>query len=482
MFEEINIDYHISDSTCQSNVEESGEIMAQVAYGNLNTIGKKCDYINYTHNMKLNSGFKYSKIDHFVNKKDQLNYLKELEEYDMNNELENLEKSIELDLNLENSTYSENLKLSLENNSAEIDLGLENIVHTHCMWNGATQIYKEIKISNTELLCDVYMKIEKLDGEFGKHDMYIFQKIDSIELYFYCCGYKYYKMNILTCMIHELLKENKIQQEPNIVWFKCFDFNKFYEALSHFDHMKLHMRSILYDLDISKLHLYDNYKIDIVYSSKHKIIQYYDIHHQLFNPRNITFVHHQTCINMNINEKKILLDINSCIGLCSVIFCMFVDSKYCNLKHNNLISQKTYLNNLDNFDNFDDLNELDELDELNELNKLDELDDLNYLDDLDDSDKLQMEKIILYLNGHQITYDKKQLVKIEFCGMIIYAICIDPKMKNKKTLISYMKSDFDIETLKSINFSRIDSINICFNYKSKKKYNTNICCLKTMDY
>lgn len=470
MFEEMNNNYHISDSTCQSNIEETGEILADVAYDLLNMIGKKCKNTNYTRDMKLNSGFKYSKIDHFVSKKDQLNYLKELEEYDMNNELENLEKSIESDLNLENSTYSENLKLSLENDSAEIDMGLENIVHTECMWNGATQMYEEIMISDRESLHDVYIKIEKLDGEFGKHDMYIFQKMDSIELNINYHQRRCLRMNILTCMIHELLKGNKIQQEPNIIWFKCFDLNKLSCVMYFFHNIKLKIHSILYDLDISKSHLYDNYKIDVVYSSKNKKIPDYLKNYRIEDyslESHIKYINHQT--HMNMDKKKCLFNIKYCLGLVSVIFCMFVDSKYCKMPIHQSNSVKST--------NSDHLNYLYNQNYLDELNELDDLNYLDGLDDLDSSDKLQMEKIILYLNGHPITYDKKQLIKIEFCGMIIYAICIDPKMKNKKTLISYMKSDFNIETLKSINFSRIDKIEISFDYKSEKKYNTSICCL-----
>lgn len=79
-------------------------------------------------NSILNKGTPY------VSKNKQSEYLYDLERYELEKELNQIEISIKEDLKAEQSNYSSRLKYSLENNSTELDLCCENITWNEILW------------------------------------------------------------------------------------------------------------------------------------------------------------------------------------------------------------------------------------------------------------------------------------------------------------------------------------------------------------
>ena len=436
--------------------ESGGEIFAFAAYGLQNTYLGNCKSDSENNTNIINSK-KYAVGTNFISKKDVHKYLNELEEHNMEKNLENLDNFIESDLQFENSNYSERLKFSLENNSAEIEMCYENIIKTKNIWDGENNNYNQIELTENSIY-DIYLKIEKISCEFVQSDIVNLSNLtiglitktnyldDRVHLH---------EADLFTCCLSELLKGNDIQPEPNILYFKCFDFNKSKFGLHYGNDQQIKLVLPFFDkfkrfnqLDpLNTLNpsnqtkeKFNDYKIDVIISSKNILQQVLNYEQRIISHQINDF------INVTTNKR---IKFSFCENPVSLIFCSFINKKNIDaidLHYNddeiNMRSINVYLNSSPHND-----------------------------------DEINMRSIKMYLNSSPLIFYKEELVKINFCGITTFVICIDLKLKNKKLFCSYMKGEFDYQTLKSINFSRIDKIELSFNYDSEECYDLHVNCL-----
>ena len=381
-----------------------GELYAEIAIGTQNSI--------------LNKGTPY------VSKNKQSEYLYDLERYELEKELNEIEISIKEDLKAEQSNFSSRLKYSLENNSAELDLCCENITWNEILWDGnevyLPTIQKDKNNKENFSLYDIYFKIEKTNGEFTKTDML---KFIDFEIEFRIGGSPIIKKDFFTMCVFELLDNQDILIESNILYFKAFTFeNMLYGIPIKF--LDWHL------VDIKscglKKELHSKYKIDVIFSGKN--LSNIDINLKYLN-NNILFeqiiIQSQRNSDNNIKSgTKIRLGFNHPIS--SLIFFLY--------------------DNISGHDNYNDI-----------------------YDDFEFSNP-EINSIGLCLNGGYIWWDNQELIKIDFMGIKLCIICIDPQLRDYNKFCSFTKNNFDPLTLKSINFSRIDDAHIIFEYDSDKKF------------
>ena len=357
----------------------------------------------------------------YVSKNKQSEYLYDLERYELEKELNKIEISIKEDLKAEQSNYSSRLKYSLENNSAELDLCCENITWTEKLWNGDKSYIQTIqKDKNNFSLYDIYLKIEKTDGEFTKTDML---KFIDFEIEFRIGSSSIIKKDFFTMCVFELLDNQDILIESNILYFKAFTFeNMLYGIPIKF--LDWHLVDIKsYGL---KKELHSNYKIDVIFSGKN--LSNIDINSKYLDDDMMfeqIIIQSQTKSEKNIKSgTKIRLNFNHPI---SILIIFLYD-------------------NISNFDN-----------------------DNNIYDEFEFSNP-EINSIGIGLNLNYIWWDNQELIKIDFMGIKICIICIDPQLRDYNKFYSYTKNNFDPSILKSINFSRMDNSEIICEYDSDKKF------------
>lgn len=354
-------------------------------------------------------------------------------------EIKNLGSSVETDLNLAESTYAENLKFSLENNSVEIELCYENIITNINLCNdrfvkrtNGIMYQTGCELSNGYIY-DIYLKIEKLHGEFEKNDLtelsnFVIRMMIS-ELY-----YESYiqRADFITCCILELIKGNSIQSEPNIIYLKIFDFNKLRHGFACYCNQKCIFVSDY--IDLIKINKYNKYKIDIITSSK----KLNNVQFSFEQKMTIQQTHKIT--NVFARKKCTFPKVSDCVNL---IFLTFIKSK---------------------------------------LNKF-TIDDINNIDSVDSVDSIRsLRSIIMYIDDFKpIVFNINQLIKVNFCDFTTFVICADPRLKDKKTFCSYIKSDYHNNNFKFFNFVNIDKIMLAFDFDfvESEFYDVNICCLCT---
>ena len=89
----------------------------------------------------------------------------------------------------------------------------------------------------------------------------------------------------------------------------------------------------------------------------------------------------------------------------------------------------------------------------------------------DELDRLEIESIGIYLNNYPIWWEKEELIFINFMGIELCILCIDPQYRNITKFKKYINNDINMDTMKSINFSRIYDTQIVIEYNSDKVYN-----------
>lgn len=91
--------------------------------------------------------------------------------------------------------------------------------------------------------------------------------------------------------------------------------------------------------------------------------------------------------------------------------------------------------------------------------------------ELEELDKLEIESIGIYLDNQPIWWKKEELIFINFMGIELSILCIDPQFRNISKLKKYFNNDINIDKLKYIDFSSIDNSYFVIEYNSDKVYN-----------
>jgi len=100
-------------------------------------------------------------------------------------------------------------------------------------------------------------------------------------------------------------------------------------------------------------------------------------------------------------------------------------------------------------------------------------------DNTDEISSPNIDSIGITLNESTIWWVNQEIIRVNFMGISLCVICIDPKFRNFDKFISFTKNNFEISEIKSINFSRINTSNIIieFDNENNNKYNLYTCGL-----
>ena len=379
----------------------SAEFFAQIAVGCAN------DYLN--------------KKDVYIEKNKHVQYLYDLETYELEKELNNTEILIKEDLKATETNYNSRLIYSLENNYVQVDLCCENITWKEILWDGnIAHVPKINKIKNNKenfALYDIYLKIEKINGEFTKNDMINFI---NLNIRFEIGTQTVFKKDFFTMCLFELLDKQEILTEPDVLYFKAFTFENMIYGIPVKFLNNQEIQIITEGLDKDT---HSQYKIDVIFSGKNLSSIDFDTDFENSNGFEQLIIQNQTKLEYNIESgKKFRVDFNNPVS----VFFYF-------LYENNMV------------DNINQSNDIYEDFEFSNSN---------------------INSIEIGLNGHYILWTKDEIIKINFIGITLYVICIDPQLRDYNKFCSFIKNDFDPKTLKSINFSRIDNHNTIIKYYS----------------
>jgi hypothetical protein len=395
------------------------------------------DFIDRKHNSVCGEIFAYlaigaqnsilGKNKPYVSKDKQSDYLYELEKIELENEFDKLEMSIRDDLKEEQSNYNSRLKYSLESNFVELDLCCENITWNEILWDGETPciltIQNQTNNKTNFSLYDIYLKIEKTNGEFNRTDILDFI---NFKIKFKIGGSSIIEKDFFTMCVFELIDKQEILIETNILYFKAFTFeNMQYGMPIKF----LNYHAVQIESTGLNKELHSNYKIDVIFSGK-------NLSNININPEHLdNKLFEQIIIQSQITNQeskinsgtKIKFEFNHPVSI--LMFFLYNDSNlYNGNKYNNDICEDFEFTNP------------------------------------------EINSIGISLNGYYIWWDNQELIKIDFMGIILSIVCIDPQLKDYNKFCSFTKNNFNPSILKSINFSRIDSMDAILEYDSDKKF------------
>lgn len=409
-------DYDLIDNKYKNNNSKytDGEIMAKIAYGSANKYLEKFNNI-------LNEKYKCDNV--YLSKNKQSKFLYDIESIQLEKELNNNELMIIAELEEEKKNYNSRLKYFLENNSAEIDLCFDNIILNEILWNGNIKSKVTIDNKNNKNLSiyDIYLKIEKTNGEFTQKDIL---KFVDVEFMLNISGKEVAKKDFFTTCFFELVEENEIVIEPNILFLKVFNFENLKYGIPYYF---LQNNSIEINSNNLKKELHSEYKIEVILSGKN------------LSSLNIN------SIDLENNSFEQII-VNCCIESSKEKISSGQFFKLLNIEHPvSLLMFFLFENLIDDSCDFIDYN-----------SELVSIPDIN--------------SIIISLNGQEMWWDSCELIKINFMDIKLCIICIDPQLKDYNKFCSYIKNELDLTTLKSINFSRIDTTKIKFEYDSDKKF------------
>lgn len=373
----------------------AGETIAQIAYGYANNYLEK-----FNNDIHTPFDKKYGN-NVYMPKNRQGKYLLNMEHINLERDLINDEIKLKKELEESNRNYVSRLQYSLEANTAEIDLCCENITWSEVVWNGKRKTVFIDK--NNFSLYDVYLKIEKTNGEITKDDMIKFIYVD---VNIFIDKHKLLEKNIFTMFLFELMDGQEIQLETNILYCKAFNFeNMKYGLFSKFGDIEIDIFGITI--------IHKNFKIELVLSGKNMYGMNIDLN----------------------NDKFSQIVISSYVDLCMQKISS--GQKSDNLNHlKNISSALIFI--------FDDPEK-------------------DYID-------VELETIFLYLNNAEMWWDVSELIKINFLDIPIFILCFDPLLKDYNNFVSYLNNNPDLSTLKSINFDRIDTIKLKFEYLGIDEY------------
>ncbi len=360
------------------------------------------------------------KTSQYISKSSQSAYLFNLEQIELEKELKESDDYTKEILSQANSNYNLRLNYSIQNDFVEVDLCSENRTFKHNLWNGIKSSEICLIHYNTNInycLYDIYIKIQKTSGEFTKKDLLKFVNL-KIDL---GIGGNYYtfQKDFFSICFFELIENQDILIEPNIIYLKVYTFqNMTYGIPRYF--LEYHSVSIISRGLNSIVH--SDFTIDIISSGK-----------------NIANIKPEHINKYSHFEEKVIL---SQLGDKEKIFSGFKDRILFN--HPVSILMFFLYNDPDEPDS-------DELDSPN-------INAIGLIFDNPDSNKC-------------IWWENDEIIKVNFMGIILCVLPIDPALRDYKKFYNYVNNKADFTQLKSINFSRIDKIYATIEYDNNKKYN-----------
>ncbi len=336
------------------------------------------------------------------------NYLVEAERHELEKDLLKQEQSLISDLNQESSNYKTRLYLNSMLDGVDLDLCSTNIVKTYKIWDGKKKFPIITRDDPTFSLYDIYIKITSTD-DFTKKDLLNFV---NVKFYLEIGGQSIFSRDFFSTLLFEHLDDQDIIIESNVLYLRVFTFNNFLYGIpkTMLSYHQVHIN--IYGLnDVA----HSKYLIDALYSGKN--LYSIDFKKEHINAMEQVIVQSQdTSLQIKSGQKFHFLW-NLPVQI--IMFFLYEDSN-------------------------------EETDELN---------------------RLEIESIGLYLNGHPIWWNGEEIIYMNFMGLELCILCIDDNFRNMEKFKKYVNNDLDMDTMKSINFSRIDSTKFVLNYNSDKKYN-----------
>ncbi len=353
------------------------------------------------------------------------NYLVGSERYELEKDLKEQEQSLLSDLKEESSNYKTRLYLDSMAESVELDLNSTNIVHKYSLWDGTKVSNIKVVTDKNFSLYDIYIKIT-CKHDFTRKDLLTLKDLRfELEI----GGQTIFYRDFFSIILLELIDDQDILIEPNVLYLKVFTFeNMLYGIPNKF--LAWHQVKIIIE-NIPKYSYwkYSEYSIDAIYSGKN--IYSSDIKSEHLKtmslPEQMIIETQETGTELMHFGKKIRL---SCYHPVQMLMFFPYDPDY------------------------------------KEFNELDEL------------DRIEIDSIGLFLNGFPIWFEKEELVHVHFMGLDLCILCIDEQFRDINKFKKYFKNELDLNTMKSINLSRIDTVEIVLecepgikNYDSDKEYN-----------
>jgi hypothetical protein len=338
-------------------------------------------------------------------------YLYELERSEIEKELNNSEESIKSDLEKHNTNYNSRLEFSLINNMVNVDLDCENIVYQSQIWDGNKRFRYVLPRGDLDKfsLYDIYVKIEKKSGDFTKKDL-----INLIDLNFYIeiGGSTTFQKDFFSMCFFELIDEHDIFIESNIIYLKAFTFENMFYGIPYYFLSYHDIAITAFGLNSSS---HSDFKIDAIYSGKNLSKINIKPEHKNLSMEQVVF-HSQNfkLENKIVSGEKIKFLFNHPVQMLMIFL----------------------------------------------YNK----------EDIDELSEPEINSIGISLNNHFIWWENEELIEVDFMGINLYMVCIDPQLQNYNKFCDYVKYNIDPSTLKSINFSRIDDTEIVIEYDSDFKY------------
>lgn len=346
------------------------------------------------------------------------NYLVELEKYELEKDIVEQDKSLLSDLKEESSNYKTRLYLDSMVSSIELDLNSTNIVHKHKLWDGKNKNKIEVDFDNRNFsLYDVYVKIT-CQNDFTRKDLLA---LKDLKFYLEIGGTTMYYRDFFSILLLELINDQDVLIEPNIIYLKVFTFeNMLYGIPNKF--LKYHEVHLSFGGLNTIWCNHEKYSIDAFYSGKNIYLP--DIkseHLKDMSFEQVIIQTQETGTELMHFGKKIRLAYNHPVQML-----MFFP--------------------------YDPNNE--ELDELDEL------------------ERIEIDSIGLFLEGHPIWFEKEELIHMHYMGLDLCILCFDEQFRDINKFKKYFNNDLDLNTMKSINFSRINDVKIILECGPDKNFNS----------
>ncbi len=336
------------------------------------------------------------------------NYLVENEKYEIEKDLLNQEQSLISDLKEESSNYKTRLYLNSMNDGVEVDLGSTNVVETYKVWDGKKKISIITREEPTFSLYDIYVKITSTD-DFTKKDLLNFVNVKfGLEI----GGQPIFSRDFFSTILFEQLDDQDIFIESNVLYLRVFTFSNFFYGIPKTMLCWHNVNINIYGLNTLT---HSKYLIDAIYSGKNLYsIDFKKEHIKVMEQ--VVIQSQDTSLQIKSGKKFSFLW-NHPVQI--IMFFLYEDSN----------------------------------------------------ESTDELDRLEIESIGLYLNGHPIWWNGEEIIYMNFMGLELCILCIDDNFRNMDKFKKYVNNDLDMNTMKSINFSLIDTAEFVLNYNSDKKYN-----------
>ncbi len=359
----------------------------------------------------------YGEKEHFVKKSKVKEYLNNLEKKELDDEFNESEKYTKLLLEEENSSYNSRLNFSLINDFVEVDLCSENIIKKMNLGDGSYSICAEINEKSNFCLYDIYLKIEKTTGEFTKKDLLDFV---DFKLQIALNGQNTFEKDFFSMCFLELIENHDILIEPNIIYVKAITFENLIYGIPNYFLINGGLKICSAGLNLRG---YPEYKIDLIYSGKN-IANIKPEHLENDGFEQLVISSQTYKYNKKISSKdKIEIKFEHAVSL--MMFFLY--------------------------------NEDIETDELVNTN---------------------IDAVGLGLNKDWfIWWEDKELIKVNFLGINLCVLAIDPALRDYKKFCNFIKLKANYSMPKTINFSRLDYTDVYIEYDSNNKYNLYVNCI-----